>query len=94
MLEGDRPDPEPSLGRRLDEVLGGQAGDGLTDDAEADAVLFGELVEPQSRRREPAPEEESVREALAGNLCRCTGYQKILDAVRLAATSDGNGNGR
>jgi carbon-monoxide dehydrogenase small subunit len=26
-----------------------------------------------------------VREALAGNLCRCTGYEKILDAVRLAA---------
>ena len=37
-------------------------------------------------RREPVPEEESVREALAGNLCRCTGYQKILDAVRLAST--------
>ncbi len=37
-------------------------------------------------RREPAPDEASVREALAGNLCRCTGYQKILDAVRLAAT--------
>ena len=28
---------------------------------------------------------EDVREALAGNLCRCTGYEKILDAVRLAA---------
>ena len=38
-------------------------------------------------RREPAPDEPSVREALAGNLCRCTGYQKILDAVRLAAIS-------
>ena len=36
-------------------------------------------------RREDAPDEASVREALAGNLCRCTGYQKILDAVRLAA---------
>ena len=42
-------------------------------------------------RREPEPEEESVREALAGNLCRCTGYQKILDAVRLASTAGGNG---
>ena len=30
----------------------------------------------------PTPE---IREALAGNLCRCTGYEKILDAVRLAA---------
>jgi carbon-monoxide dehydrogenase small subunit len=33
----------------------------------------------------PAPSEEEIREALSGNLCRCTGYQKILDAVRLAA---------
>ena len=30
------------------------------------------------------PKEEDVREALAGNLCRCTGYQKIVDAVRAA----------
>jgi carbon-monoxide dehydrogenase small subunit len=35
--------------------------------------------------RTPHPDERDVREALAGNLCRCTGYQKILDAVRLAA---------
>jgi aerobic carbon-monoxide dehydrogenase small subunit len=35
--------------------------------------------------RNPSPAEEEVREALAGNLCRCTGYEKILDAVRLAA---------
>jgi carbon-monoxide dehydrogenase small subunit len=32
------------------------------------------------------PDDEEIREALAGNLCRCTGYEKILDAVRLAAT--------
>jgi carbon-monoxide dehydrogenase small subunit len=31
------------------------------------------------------PTEHQIREALAGNLCRCTGYEKILDAVRLAA---------
>ena len=35
--------------------------------------------------RNPSPAQEEVREALAGNLCRCTGYEKILDAVRLAA---------
>ena len=37
----------------------------------------------RSRRR--VPSEDEVREALAGNLCRCTGYQKIVDAVRAAA---------
>jgi carbon-monoxide dehydrogenase small subunit len=36
--------------------------------------------------RVAAPSDEEIREALAGNLCRCTGYEKILDAVRLAAT--------
>jgi len=35
-------------------------------------------------QRDPHPTEHVVREALSGNLCRCTGYQKILDAVRLA----------
>jgi len=34
---------------------------------------------------DPAPGDLSIREALAGNLCRCTGYAKIIDAVRLAA---------
>jgi aerobic-type carbon monoxide dehydrogenase small subunit (CoxS/CutS family) len=33
----------------------------------------------------PAPTREAIKEALAGNLCRCTGYTKILDAVELAA---------
>jgi len=33
----------------------------------------------------PAPSDPEIREALAGNLCRCTGYEKILDAVRAAA---------
>jgi aerobic carbon-monoxide dehydrogenase small subunit len=37
-------------------------------------------------RRIPDPTDDDIRENLAGNLCRCTGYQKILDAVRLAAT--------
>ncbi len=35
--------------------------------------------------RNPAPSDPEIREALAGNLCRCTGYEAILDAVRLAA---------
>lgn len=34
--------------------------------------------------RNPAPDEPEIREALAGNLCRCTGYVKIVDAVRRA----------
>jgi aerobic carbon-monoxide dehydrogenase small subunit len=34
--------------------------------------------------RTPDPGDADIREALAGNLCRCTGYEKILDAVRLA----------
>ncbi|HSF62661.1 MAG TPA: (2Fe-2S)-binding protein [Gaiellaceae bacterium] len=36
-------------------------------------------------RRVPEPSDDEIREALSGNLCRCTGYQKILDAVREAA---------
>jgi carbon-monoxide dehydrogenase small subunit len=35
--------------------------------------------------RNPDPSEDEMREALSGNLCRCTGYAKIFDAVRLAA---------
>jgi aerobic carbon-monoxide dehydrogenase small subunit len=36
--------------------------------------------------RSPDPTEDEIREALSGNLCRCTGYAKIFDAVRLAAS--------
>jgi carbon-monoxide dehydrogenase small subunit len=36
-------------------------------------------------RRVPRPDDAQIREALAGNLCRCTGYEMIMDAVRLAA---------
>jgi carbon-monoxide dehydrogenase small subunit len=36
-------------------------------------------------RRAPDPSDGQIREELAGNLCRCTGYQKIISAVRLAA---------
>jgi aerobic carbon-monoxide dehydrogenase small subunit len=43
-------------------------------------VAADELLE-----RKPDPSDGDIREALSGNLCRCTGYEKILDAVRLAA---------
>ena len=36
--------------------------------------------------RNPDPTDDEMREALSGNLCRCTGYAKIFDAVRLAAS--------
>jgi carbon-monoxide dehydrogenase small subunit len=45
-------------------------------------------------RHEPRPSDARIREALAGNLCRCTGYEKILDAVRLAAERLGEGQSR
>jgi aerobic carbon-monoxide dehydrogenase small subunit len=37
--------------------------------------------------RVPEPSDDEIREALSGNLCRCTGYAKIFDAVRMAASS-------
>ncbi|MBD3008482.1 MULTISPECIES: (2Fe-2S)-binding protein [unclassified Streptomyces] len=47
-------------------------------------VAADELLE-----RNPDPSDADIREALSGNLCRCTGYEKILDAVRLAAARSG-----
>ncbi len=44
----------------------------------------------------PYPDEEEIKRGISGNLCRCTGYQKIFDAVRLAAnrlSSCDNGRG-
>jgi carbon-monoxide dehydrogenase small subunit len=40
-------------------------------------------------RNKPAPSDQEIREALSGNLCRCTGYQGIINAVRIAATTPG-----
>jgi aerobic carbon-monoxide dehydrogenase small subunit len=45
--------------------------------------LIVATVDLLARRRDPSDDE--IREALSGNLCRCTGYAKIFDAVRLAA---------
>jgi aerobic-type carbon monoxide dehydrogenase small subunit (CoxS/CutS family) len=38
-------------------------------------------------RREPNPSENRIREVLGGNICRCTGYVKIIEAVQAAAAA-------
>jgi carbon-monoxide dehydrogenase small subunit len=76
------------------EGLGGETGLHAVQEAFADAgavqcgfctpgfvVAAADLL-----RRIPDPSDDEIREALSGNLCRCTGYQKILDAVQQAAT--------
>ena len=45
-------------------------------------------------RREPRPSEAQIREALSGNLCRCTGYVQIVEAVHLAAARMREGGSR
>jgi carbon-monoxide dehydrogenase small subunit len=45
-------------------------------------------------RDHPNPSDAEIREALSGNLCRCTGYQGIFDAVRRAADALGRGSSR
>lgn len=49
-------------------------------------VASDELLE-----RNPNPTDADIREALSGNLCRCTGYETIMDAVRLAAARQSEG---
>ncbi|HEV8374414.1 MAG TPA: (2Fe-2S)-binding protein [Actinomycetota bacterium] len=48
------------------------------------------VTTPDLLARNPSPTDPEIREALAGNLCRCTGYEKVLAAVRLAAGSTGD----
>ena len=43
------------------------------------------MIAHELLRENPAPSEQDIREAIAANLCRCTGYQGIVEAVRLAA---------
>ncbi len=60
---------------------------------DADAVQCGYctcgimLAARQLLNDNPHPDEEEIRKGISGNLCRCTGYQKIVDAIKLAATS-------
>jgi aerobic-type carbon monoxide dehydrogenase small subunit (CoxS/CutS family) len=44
-------------------------------------------------RENPDPSDDEIREAMASNICRCTGYQSILEAVRAAADGEGAGGG-
>ncbi|MGZ4435482.1 MAG: (2Fe-2S)-binding protein [Trebonia sp.] len=76
------------------EALGDEDSPGLVQRAfvEAGAVQCGFctpgliVAATDLLQRDPDPSDETVREALAGNLCRCTGYQKIIDGVHLAAS--------
>jgi carbon-monoxide dehydrogenase small subunit len=82
-------------GREVVTVEGIANGDGLSPVqrafVEAGAVQCGFctpgliVASDDLLRRNPRPTDPEIREALAGNLCRCTGYEKILDAVRLAS---------
>ena len=80
------------------ETVEGLAADGILDPVqqafvEAGAVQCGfctpgfVMATHDLLRRVPEPDDAEIREALSGNLCRCTGYQKIIDAVHLAARS-------
>jgi carbon-monoxide dehydrogenase small subunit len=44
------------------------------------------MVTKQLLERHPDPDDETIRKELDGNICRCTGYRGIVDAVRSAAT--------
>ncbi|MCW2944437.1 MAG: hypothetical protein JWR24_1154 [Actinoallomurus sp.] len=73
LADGDRLDPIQEAFVEAGAVQCGFCTPGLL-------VQAHDLIE-----RRPEPSDAEIREALAGNLCRCTGYEKILEAVRLAA---------
>jgi len=91
-------------GREVGTVEGLAAGDGLSVVQEAfvetGAVQCGfctpglVVAATDLLEHDPIPDDLTIREALSGNLCRCTGYEKILDAVRLAASRMGAGGAR
>ena len=80
---------------RLDEGLGVELSSIQQAFIDAGAVQCGFctpglLVQADALLEQNAdPSDQDIREALSGNLCRCTGYEKILDAVRLAAARQG-----
>jgi carbon-monoxide dehydrogenase small subunit len=74
LAQGDRLDPVQEAFVAAGAVQCGFCTPGLV-------VAVTDLLE-----RDHDPDDLEVREALSGNLCRCTGYEKILDAVRLAAS--------
>ncbi|MFE4513626.1 (2Fe-2S)-binding protein [Kitasatospora sp. NPDC056783] len=87
---------------RTVEGLGGRDGElGLVQRAFVDAGAVqcgfctpGLLVQTDALLADdPRPSDEDIREALSGNLCRCTGYEKIMDAVRLASARASAGAG-
>ncbi|MEO6572284.1 MAG: (2Fe-2S)-binding protein [Polyangiaceae bacterium] len=85
------------VGREVVTVEGLKLGEALTplqrcfiDDGGAQCGICtpGMLVAAESLlRSNPRPSEDEVRDAIAGNLCRCTGYQRIVDAILHAAAT-------
>ena len=79
LAEGDELDPVQQAFVQRDAVQCGFCTPGLV-------VAAHDLLDRTER-----PSDVEIREALAGNLCRCTGYEKIMDAVRLAAQRKASG---
>ena len=79
-VEGLAGDP---IGRRVQEAMVAAGGVQCGFCTPGFVVALTDLI-----RRNPAPSEWEIREALSGNLCRCTGYVRIFEAARRAAEAD------
>jgi carbon-monoxide dehydrogenase small subunit len=79
-VEGLADDP---IGRRVQEAMVAAGGVQCGFCTPGFVVALTDLI-----RRNPAPSEWEVREALSGNLCRCTGYVRIFEAARRAADAE------